>query len=97
MSGSPIQKRIDITETPVSAATADRASGIRLLALQAFGASIQPPTALPLPRTLAPEIFWLRLQGSYDLAQKRLLRERKQGDSPETALEVGPEREPAAA
>lgn len=49
LSGSPIQKRIDIAAAPVSAATVDQASGILLLALQAFDASIQRPTALPLP------------------------------------------------
>ena len=39
----------------------------------------------------------MRLRGSYDLAPERLQREREQCNSPETALEVGPEREPTAA
>ena len=40
--------------------------------------------------------FWMRLQGSYDLAQERLRREREQGNARETELEAGLERETAA-
>ena len=60
-------------------------------------APMTPSLALALEAAdISNASFWMRLQGSYDLAQERIRREREQGNSPETELDVGLERETAA-